>query len=229
MVAKSQTALHRNANRRVAIVLQGVIAAGLALEVYERHWLNVVVFAGILMLTMLPAILFRQTQILIPPEFELLTIAFIFAAPSSAKLAITTAGSGGGIWHFIRHRAASWAILGWLLVYVLNENPRIEMEMRPGFVAFFAFCFSIAVGSVWELFEFAMDRVFGMNMQKPMFGDPSGLTDTMWDMTVNRLGAVAVSAVGYRYMKRGSESIVREVDSTIHRCQSEAVLAAVAR
>lgn len=47
-----------------------------------------------------------------------------------------------------------------------------------------------------------------MNMQKPMLGDPSGLTDTKWDLIVDTLGALVVSVVGYLYTKRGAESIV---------------------
>jgi uncharacterized membrane protein YjdF len=80
--------------------------------------------------------------------------------------------------------------------------------MRPGFIAFFAFCFAIAVGALWEIFEFAMDELVGTNMQKPFLGDPSGLTDTMWDLIVNALGALAIALFGYLYMKRGMSSPV---------------------
>jgi len=47
-----------------------------------------------------------------------------------------------------------------------------------------------------------MDSFFGMNMQKPMLGDPSGLTDTMWDLNVDSLGALAISSLGWRYTIR---------------------------
>ena len=69
-------------------------------------------------------------------------------------------------------------LVGFLLVYVLTENERIDLHMRPRFVALFAFLFAVAVGALWEIFEFAMDRMLGANMQKPMLDDPSGLTDT---------------------------------------------------
>jgi len=57
-------------------------------------------------------------------------------------------------------------------VYVLNENERVDVHMLPRFVAFFAFTFSVSVGTLREIFEFSMDQLFGANMQKPMFGDP---------------------------------------------------------
>jgi hypothetical protein len=54
----------------------------------------------------------------------------------------------------------------------------------------------VAVGTFWAIFEFAVDQVFGSNIQKPMLGDPSGLTDTMWGMIVDALGALVISAFG---------------------------------
>ncbi|NNE00480.1 MAG: hypothetical protein HKN47_24450 [Pirellulaceae bacterium] len=192
------------------MILQGLILAGLALEVYERHWLNVVIVTGILMLTMLPSVVSRRAQIQVPPEFELLTIAFIFAA---LFLGESRDYYGRFWWWDLMLHTTSGGLLGVfgvLLVYVLNKNPRIDLDMRPGFVAFFAFCFAVAIGSLWEVFEFAMDQFFGMNMQKPMLGDSSGKTDTMWDLTVNAFGALIVSAIGYRFMKRGETSIVQQ-------------------
>ena len=37
-------------------------------------------------------------------------------------------------------------------------------------------CFAITIGALWEVFEFGMDQLFGLNMQK------SGLLDTMGDL-----------------------------------------------
>ena len=99
-------------------------------------------------------------------------------------------------------------ILGFLLVYVLNESENANIYMRPHFVAMFAFLFAVTVGTLWEIFEFAMDQLVGTNMQKPMLGDPSGLTDTMWDMIVNALGALAISGLGWWYMKQQVRSFI---------------------
>lgn len=195
-------------HKRVTIGLQAVMAAGLALELYERQWLNVVIVTSILLLTTLPAVMARRIRIVIPAEFELLTIAFIFA---SLFLGETRDYYGRFWWWDIALHTTSGGllgVLGVLLVYILNETPRIDLHMRPGFVAFFAFCFAVTIGALWEIFEFVMDQFVGTNMQKAMLGDPSGLTDTMWDLIVDTLGALAISLVGYLYMKRGVESIV---------------------
>jgi uncharacterized membrane protein YjdF len=99
-------------------------------------------------------------------------------------------------------------IVGFLLIYVLNENERVDVHMRPRFVALFAFLFAVAVGAIWEIFEFSMDSAFGTTMQKPMLGDASGLTDTMWDLGVDTVGAFLISALGWWYMKRKTRSFI---------------------
>jgi uncharacterized membrane protein YjdF len=99
-------------------------------------------------------------------------------------------------------------VLGFLLVYVLNERRRIEEHMRPHFVALFAFLFSLSVGTLWELFEFAMDQAFGLNMQKPTPGDPSGLTDTMWDLLADVVSGLAISIYGWWYMVDPAQSFI---------------------
>ena len=105
-------------------------------------------------------------------------------------------------------------IFGFLLIYVLNENKNVNMSMKPRFIALFAFVFSVAIGAIWEIFEYTTDYALGANMQKPMLGDPTGLTDTMWDLIVDTIGAAAIAGLGWWHMERNRESFV---DAWIHK------------
>ena len=64
------------------------------------------------------------------------------------------------------------------------------MNLSPVFIAVFAFCFALALGAVWEIYEFTMDSVFGTNMQKYMLDNgtaligQAALQDTMKDISV---------------------------------------------
>ncbi|MFO0946799.1 MAG: hypothetical protein U1D30_12780 [Planctomycetota bacterium] len=193
---------------RLALVLRLILAVSVLLELYERQWLHALIVASILLLTAFPAVLARGAKIELPPQFELWAIAFIFAS--------LFLGERRDFYHRIwwwdlaLHSTAGalLGILGFLLVYVLNESPRIDLKMRPAFVAFFAFCFSLAAGSLWEIFEFSMDRLVGTTMQKPTLDDPSGLTDTMWDLIVNAIGALVLVVYCYRLSKRKMPSAV---------------------
>ncbi|MCA9075863.1 MAG: hypothetical protein KDA93_12570 [Planctomycetaceae bacterium] len=196
------------AHRYLTYTLRVVIVIGIGWEIAEGLWGSAAIATGILLLTFLPAVLARQANVHVPPEFELLTIAFIFASLFLGE--VRDYYNRFWWWDIVLHTTSGGllGVLGLLLVYVLNETPHVDLHLRPGFVAFFAFCFALSVGTTWELFEFAMDQLFGMNMQKPMLGDPSGLTDTMFDLMVDAIGAFLISIAGYVYMVRDSESII---------------------
>ena len=93
--------------------------------------------------------------------------------------------------------------LGFVLVNLLNDAPNVKMSLSPGFVAFFAFCFALACGAVWEIYEYLMDGLLHMNMQHfavedgtPLLGR-AALLDTMKDLIVDALGALVIAVIGY--------------------------------
>lgn len=200
--------LSARVHRVVLIVLQIIMTIELMLVLQEKQWINAFLVMAIMAVTLSPAVLGRRFGVHIPPEFQLLAVLFVFAALFLGEFRSYYARIWW--WDIALHTSSGllMGILGFLLVYVLNENERIDLHMRPRFVAFFAFLFAVAVGALWEIFEFSMDQLIGTNMQKPMLGDPSGLTDTIWDMIVNTLGALAISALGWWYMKRSERSFI---------------------
>lgn len=196
--------------RTVLVVLHGVMLLSLAGSIYEQQWLNATVIGAIMGVMFVPAALGRRFQLVdVPVEFEALAVPFIFAALFLGE--VRGYYEKYWWWDIALHTTSGLllGIFGFLLVFVLNASTRIEVRMRPRFVALFAFTFAVAVGALWEIFEFAMDRLAGTQMQKPMFGDPSGLTDTMWDLIVDTLGAAVISALGWWYMHRGERSFIR--------------------
>ena len=70
--------------------------------------------------------------------------------------------------------------------------------------------YDVTGGTLWEIFEFGMDQLFGTTMQKPMLGDLSGLTDTMWDLVVDILGATVISCFGWWNMKYNTRPFLDE-------------------
>ncbi len=163
----------------------------------------------ILSITFLPLLLGKRFAMRIPHEFEFLAVIFIYAALFLGE--VHDYYTRYWWWDMMLHAGSGLilGILGFLLIYVLNENKNIDLSLNPGFMAFFAFVFAMAFGAIWEIFEFSMDQVFGTNMQKPMLNDPSGLTDTMWDLIIDAIGAGIISIFGYVYLRRkGSDSFL---------------------
>ncbi len=205
---KNTTDLPTRVHRGTLLVLQVIMAVELLLVLREGQWINAFLIVTIMAVALLPVVLGRRFHVYIPPEFQVLAVVFVFAALFLGEIHSYYARFWW--WDIALHTSSGllMGILGFLLVYVLNESENIAIHMRPRFVALFAFLFAVTVGTLWEIFEFAMDQIVGTNMQKPMLGDPSGLTDTMWDMIVNALGALVISALGGGYMKLWERSFI---------------------
>ncbi len=92
--------------------------------------------------------------------------------------------------------AISIALIGFLGVIFLDRYWR--MHLTPLFIVFFTLTFGMALGGIWEIYEFTVDQLFGGFLNGPM---QNGLADTMWDMIADLLGSAAVSLVGIVYFR----------------------------
>jgi hypothetical protein len=203
----------RNEEKRARLVhliilaaLQFAMAAELVFLVAEQQWVRVFLVTGVMLTMALPVVLKSRFPVQIPSEIQILAILFGFATLFLGE--VRDYYERFWWWDQALHATAGLllGLQGFMTVYILNEDRHVDLHMRPSFLAIFAFCFSQAIGAIWEIFEFTMDQVFGLTMQKPMLGDPFGLTDTMWDLIVNAIGALVISVAGWRYLSRGRSS-----------------------
>lgn len=65
------------------------------------------------------------------------------------------------------------------------------------FIIFIIFCFSITCGTLWEIYEFSIDKLFGLNTQN------NSLLDTMSDIIANTMGTIFFCIIySYKHKKQ---------------------------
>ena len=144
---------------RLTLVMQAIVAVALVVFVLRRDWENVFLTAIVIVLMLLPLFLRRQFAVFIPPEFQLVWAAFIFL---SVYLGSVRGYYGKFWWWDIALHTSSGFILGiagFVTLFLLNRTNRIPAGMRPIFICFFGVTFAAFLGVVWEIFEFACDRL----------------------------------------------------------------------
>lgn len=155
----------------------------------------------------LPQLLKKKWKILFPDFMYILFFIFLYCAIylGEVRSFYYTVPNWDTILHALS--AAALATLGFNLVSLLNDAKQIKMQMSPFFIAFFAFCFAVCAGSLWEIYEFTFDGILGFNMQKyatlthvDLIGR-AALMDTMKDIIVDSLSALAISILGYCQLK----------------------------
>lgn|GEM_PF-860998 len=174
---------------RAIVVLAGIIS------VINNDWTNFALSILTLIVLLLPSIIEKRLSVDFPSEFEIAVVIFIFAALYLGEMRAYYVKYWW--WDLFLHTFSGLIIgaIGFSLVNILNKNEKIAIKLSPIFVSIFSFSFALSIGALWEIYEFAMDTLFGLNMQK------SGLVDTMTDLIVDALGALVFSVLGYLHLK----------------------------
>ena len=150
----------------VYLILRIVVLLTLVSSIIRGEYENAFVCLLVLFLFMLPLFIQQNFGIELPSTLEIIILLFIFASEILGELGcffITYPN-----WDSILHTTTGFlcAATGFALIDILNRNSKIKFELSPVYVSLVAFCFSMTIGVLWEFFEFSMDRLFLMDMQK---------------------------------------------------------------
>jgi uncharacterized membrane protein YjdF len=172
----------------------------------RQEWPQAAFVTGIMALTLAPVLL--RLPVEVPSEIQIVVVLFVFASLFLGE--IRDYYERFWWWDATLHTISGLllGILGFMFVYILNEDRHVDLHMRASFVALFAFFFAVGLGALWEIFEFGMDEFLGTNMQPATPGDPSGLTGTIHDLIVDSVGAAIVAVAGWRYFAHARASRV---------------------
>ena len=182
----------------VYVVLRLIVVAELVLSILRGEYESAFICLLVLILFILPFFIQQNFGIQLPTTLEIIILLFIFAAEILGELEgyfITYPN-----WDTMLHTTTGFlcAATGFALIDILNRNSRIKFQLSPFFLALLAFCFSMTVGVLWEFFEFGMDRLFHLDMQKDTV--VQSITSVMLDptnsntpVTIDGIHSVAVN------------------------------------
>ena len=186
-----------------------LLLAAVVGNIIAENWLNLFTSVLAIILIYIPSYVTDKNYLHIPTGLQFVIIVFIFASMYLGEQ--REFYSRFWWWDSMLHLiyGMGMGFIGFVMVYVLNKNENIDVVLSPIFIAVFAFSFAVTIGVFWEIFEFWMDTIFGLNMQK------SGLVDTMFDLMEDCIGALVTSTVGYFYIKNKRPSRFQEYLSEV--------------
>ena len=136
------------------------------IQVLNQNYENVFLCILTLFLLILPSAAQVTMRIELPTVLESIILIFIFAAEILGE--ISEFYLLFPFWDTMLHTMNGFlaAAIGFSMVDLLNRSDKVLFQLSPMFTAIVALCFSMTIGVVWEFFEFAMDQLGGLDMQK---------------------------------------------------------------
>lgn len=161
-------------------------------EVYKGQYLFLAGTVVAVALSLLPAIIERNYRVTLPFELDLLITLSLFLH--------TFLGEGMDFYKTIErydkvlhvYGTAVVAIIAFIIVYTMHYTKKVRLSVP--LIGFFTVTFAMAVGGLWEIGEFTVDKLFDRHTQ-------DGLDDTMYDMINDLVGGVVVAVLGMIYVK----------------------------
>ena len=147
------------------IILRALVVVSLIRSLMNHNYESAATCILVLLLFLLPAFLEDKLNLTIPPVFEGIIFAFIFAAEILGEIHNYYERFPG--WDTMLHTINGFlfAAVGFSLIYLLNRESD-KFNVSPLYMVLVAFCFSMTIGVLWEFFECSMDLFFHMDMQK---------------------------------------------------------------
>ena len=167
----------------VYIILRALVITVGVFSFFAGNYWNCFLCLLSLVLFLLPSFVEHTFKIDLPDTLEIIVLLFIFAAEILGE--ISSFYVRVPHWDTMLHTVNGFlcAAIGFALVDILNRSSRIKFQLSPLFLAIVAFCFSMTVGVLWEFFEYFMDSVFFMDMQRDTL--VTCLSSTAIDMTAS--------------------------------------------
>lgn len=167
----------------------------------------------LLALMLVPVVFTKVTRFKIPEVMEVLYI--VFCAGSIICGEILDFYGKIGWWDSLLHGMSGvmFGILGYLILNTFNHYDGNRIRFSPILISIWTVCFTVSMGVIWELFEYACDEFLGTNMQQFLVGTGTldhgealvghaALKDTMKDLALDLVGSIIPAVIGYFELKK---------------------------
>ena len=113
------------------------------------------------------------------------------------------------VWDSLLHFSSGImaGMLGGIMMVHFSQKKKCEAIISPMLIAVCAICFALCIGTVWEIYEFTVDSILNLNMQRYMMQNgttlvgQAALVDTMKDFILDFAGAIVAAVSAYASLK----------------------------
>lgn len=150
----------------INLLLRCIVMFIMIIQFFAQRYENVALCVLTLVVFSIPSFLRKHTRIELPSTMELIALFFLFSSTILGEISEFYTRIQG--WDTILHTINGFCAgaIGLSAMDILNRSERFPFLCSPFYVALSTFCFSMTIGVLWEFFEFGMDNILHLDMQK---------------------------------------------------------------
>ena len=150
----------------VFMILRILVVVSMIRQFMLGNYESVMLCVLTLLLFVAPMVVQVRLNVDFPQILEVTILLFIYAAEILGE--VNSYYTAIPYWDIMLHTLNGFlcGAIGFSLVICLDKDENIFFRMSPVLIVTVSFCFSMTIGVLWEFFEYTMDHVFLMDMQK---------------------------------------------------------------
>jgi len=184
-------------------VIRILLLLSLVLEFQTERWDILLVNLLVLSLTFMPYLIEKILAISLPMNFCIPYLSSLVLAVFLEKLF-----AGLVLQIFL---GMVLGMIGFILLFLLYSNSRIKTSYI--FIAFFSFCFSVSLGTMWEVFRYFLAVVFSLEIGS------FSINNTVWGLVFTMIGASIASTAGYLYIRHKKNGSLHRLAAAFRRAR----------
>jgi len=209
---------------RIGLAISHILKAFIFLmgiwSAYKQDWQWAFGCFFAFLLAMSPLFIERSYHISLPWIMELLIVVAFSFHVWGGVLHMYSVAYYDKIAHF--SVSAIVAFFALVMVYLLDVYWK-ELHMDIFMVGFFISIFTIAMGTIWEMGEFASDQIFSHGIPIAQIS----LYDTMTDLIADAMAGIIVGIAGAITIRRGEmKNIIHPLDREVEKMSNRSFLQA---
>jgi hypothetical protein len=189
-----------------AYIMQVFIALFIIITAYTGDYLNSFGGGVALIITFVPLFMKRKWHITLPWSLNFLIVLSLYMHILGQFGIYHLYPGYDKISHFMGSVTVS--LLGFSSVVIMDRFSKIKPDKKQ--ILFFIIIFTLAIGALWEIGEFSLDKIMKTNAQH-------GLDDTMFDLIADMLGAMFIAGIIAVKFETMQKSLVSKIYYSIKR------------
>ncbi|OOM76681.1 hypothetical protein CLPUN_26210 [Clostridium puniceum] len=192
----------------ITILFEIILIVTAILNTISKQWNNLLLLVQAIICIILPFIITyaaNKKKLMLPSNFQPITVIFILLTLYFGEF--LKFYSRFWWWDLFLHGVFGGYVVIialYLIQGVIQKEKHVSIKRFATFSLIFAFCFSITLGTLWEIFEFLWDYFFKTNMVN------GGLEDTATDLIIKIVAALITSIIYYFRKLNGSQNNLKQ-------------------
>ncbi|HBF12900.1 MAG TPA: hypothetical protein DDW49_05865 [Deltaproteobacteria bacterium] len=190
----------------VSWLLKMGLLAAIPYSLYVGDYLFVFAALSAVTISLLPAYWYRRFRVILPFSLDLFITMALFLHVFFGEILRYYDHH----WYFDKlmhfYGTGLIALIAFVTIFTFHWSSKIVLSLP--LIAYFTIVFAVAIGTFWEMGEFAIDKIFGRNTQY-------SLENTMWDLVLNLIGGIVAACFGSWYVGKQKKKGLDRLTSSI--------------